>query len=331
MTHRYAAELDTALKAVVEAAKLCETVASSISTKAIAKRDRSPVTLADFGSQALICSTLHQAFPNICIVAEEDASELAKQENHQLLTQLVDYVNELRPGTSAKDILRWIEWGAAEQDPACFWTLDPLDGTKGFIRADQYAISLCLVVAGELTVAALCCPRMVDASSKGMVFGAAKGLGAFQLPMDLAGERQPIRVSDVAQNSAIRFAESVEPSHSSHDFSARIARHLGILAEPVRVDSQVKYATVARGDTDAYLLFPVDAELKFKKPNIWDHAGGALVVAEAGGKVTDVQGEPLDFTQGHTLANNLGVVATNGRVHDAVLDAIAALGIGNLR
>jgi HAL2 family 3'(2'),5'-bisphosphate nucleotidase len=163
-----------------------------------------------------------------------------------------------------------------------------------------------------------------------VVFGAARGLGAFQLSLDLAAERRPIRVSEVSDHRAIRFTESVEPGHSTHEYSARIAKYLGILAEPVRLDSQVKYGAVARGDTDAYLLLPLDARRRFKKQNIWDHAAGALVVAEAGGRVTDVAGNPLDFGKGHTLASNRGVVATNGRIHDAILQAIAALGIGDL-
>ncbi|MBN1605955.1 MAG: 3'(2'),5'-bisphosphate nucleotidase [Polyangiaceae bacterium] len=330
MDGHYTIEMETALGAVAEAARLCQRVGSSIDARALEKPDRSPVTIADFGSQALICRALRQAFPRVPIIAEEDTRELAKPENQHLVTQLVHYVKELRPGTKAADILRWIEWGGAQHDPGTFWTLDPLDGTKGFLRGAQYAISLCLVVGGELTVAALACPRMAGAPGQGSVFGAARGLGAFQLPLDLAGDRQPIRVSDVGETRAMRFAESVEPSHSSHEYTTRIAEILGIATEPVRLDSQVKYGAVARGDTDAYVLLPLDARRRFKLPNIWDHAGGALVVAEAGGKVTDTQGNPLDFGQGRTLASNRGVIASNGRVHDAVLEAIAALGLGDL-
>ena len=58
--------------------------------------------------------------------------------------------------------------------------------------------------------------------------------------------------------------------------------------------------------------------------NIWDHASGALLVTEAGGRVTDIMGKPFDFTKGKKLAHNCGAVATNGRVHDAVLEALRA-------
>ncbi len=56
---------------------------------------------------------------------------------------------------------------------------------------------------------------------------------------------------------------------------------------------------------------------------IWDHAAGKFVVEHAGGRVTDVDGRPLDFSVGARLSNNRGVVATDGRFHDEVLQAIA--------
>jgi 3'(2'), 5'-bisphosphate nucleotidase len=117
----------------------------------------------------------------------------------------------------------------------------------------------------------------------------------------------------------------VEAAHSSHGDAARIADRLGIEADPVRIDSQAKYAMVARGQADAYLRLPKDQAYREK---IWDHAGGALVVTEAGGRVTDIHGRSLEFTHGRTLDSNKGVIVSNGKVHDHILEAIDALGIG---
>ena len=61
------------------------------------------------------------------------------------------------------------------------------------------------------------------------------------------------------------------------------------------------------------------------RENIWDHAAGYLVVAEAGGRVTDVHGNALDWSQGKRLENNIGVLATNGLMHDEVVRALANL------
>ena len=98
-----------------------------------------------------------------------------------------------------------------------------------------------------------------------------------------------------------------------------ISSSLGIQREPVRLDSQAKYAVVARGEGDLYLRLPTRADYREK---IWDHAGGVLVVEEAGGRVSDIDGKPLDFTQGRELSANRGVVVTNGKLHDDVLKAI---------
>jgi 3'(2'), 5'-bisphosphate nucleotidase len=325
---KYPKELKIAVEAVAKAAVLCEAVGNEARAASLEKNDRSPVTIADYGSQALIQRTLYEAFSGVSFISEEDASALTLPKNSHLLTKLVDHVNQVRPYSDAKDVLSWIDWGKAEQDPDYFWTLDPIDGTKGFLRGDQYAISLCLVEKGELMVAALACPRLStgDADGKtGVVFGAVKGEGAFQLDSP-EGTPKPISVSDIADVTQIRFTESVEKAHSSHSDSARIAAHLGIVAEPVRIDSQAKYAAVSRGDGDVYLRLPRDNVYREK---IWDHAGGALVATEAGGKVSDIKGRPLDFSKGYRLEDNLGVIVTNGRVHDAVLGAIEALGIGN--
>jgi 3'(2'), 5'-bisphosphate nucleotidase len=58
---------------------------------------------------------------------------------------------------------------------------------------------------------------------------------------------------------------------------------------------------------------------------VWDHAPGVVLVEEAGGRVTDARGRPLDFSQGAFVSNSDGVVATNGILHDAVLEQIAKL------
>jgi HAL2 family 3'(2'),5'-bisphosphate nucleotidase len=115
------------------------------------------------------------------------------------------------------------------------------------------------------------------------------------------------------------FCESVEPSHSDQERSAKIAARLGIGDNPVRLDGQGKYAIVARGEVSIYLRLPARKNYREK---IWDHAAGMIVVEEAGGRVSDAMGKPLDFSQGRHLEANGGIIATNGRVHDAVLRAV---------
>lgn len=326
VSHGFEAELKTAIDAVSLAAQICRTVQSSITGEALEKKDLSPVTVADFASQAVICRALREAFPQDPIVAEEDAKELRGEGNTEFRSRIRAEVNGVGVTGSEEDVLSWIDYGNHDGSSKRFWTLDPIDGTKGFLRNDQYAISLALIEDGIIKVAALACPnlRARDAwdNARGVVLSAVKGAGAQLVPIDLP-EVTPhtVRVSGTKATSAARMCESFESGHSSHGWSAEVLARLNSAADPVRLDSQAKYAVVARGEADVYLRLPVRANYQEK---IWDHAGGVLVVEEAGGTVTDVDGKPLDFSQGATLSANRGVVVTNGLLHEQVLDAVSA-------
>ena len=325
----FANELRVAVAAVREAAALCRSVQSGLGREAMEKKDRSPVTVADFGSQALVCRALAESFLTDPVVAEEDSDALRLAENAPLRARVVSFARRFRTGDD-QEILGWIDHGKPAGASGRFWTLDPIDGTKGFLRNEQYAVALALIVDGVIEVAALACPnlptRAVDAAPAGTVFSAVRGQGAWAVPLD-DGDAPPIRVvvSDRDDALTAKFCESVEVGHSAHGESASVAALLGIVSPPVRLDSQAKYAVVARGEADIYLRLPTRADYLEK---IWDHAAGALVVTEAGGRVTDVAGLPLDFTRGHELSSNRGVVVTNSRLHDRVLDALKTVGVG---
>jgi 3'(2'), 5'-bisphosphate nucleotidase len=109
----------------------------------------------------------------------------------------------------------------------------------------------------------------------------------------------------------------VEAAHSGQEEAARIGSILGVTADPLRLDSQAKYALVARGDASIYLRIPRGGYVE----NIWDHAAGALVVQEAGGVVTDVDGRTLDWTTGRRLTANRGIIAAPATIHARVVDA----------
>ncbi len=327
MPNEFERELSVAVEAVREAAGLCRGVQAGITPDVLAKKDKSPVTVADFGSQALVCRALHAAFPSDPVIAEEDSAELRRTENATLLEQVVEHVRRVRPDANRDEACRWIDHGGARGYSDRFWTLDPIDGTKGFLRREQYAISLALIVSGRIEVAALACPNLSNSTASshaGAIFSAVRGRGAASHAINGDLESVEIRVSNQPEPALARFCDSVESGHSSHDHAAEIARQLGITAEPVRMDSQAKYAVVARGEADIYLRLPTRADYREK---IWDHAGGVLIVTEAGGTVTDVAGRPLEFRHGPELTANRGVIVTNGRIHDRVLAAVAAAGV----
>ncbi len=323
MTVPYETELSTAREAVREATRLCRQVGRALRDGAFEKSDRSPVTVADFGSQALICRRLAEAYPDDPVVAEEDSAALREPARRPLLDRLLAEVARTGIDAGAGEVLSWIDHGGAEARGRRFWALDPIDGTKGFLRGDQYAIALALIVDGRPVVAALGCPNLVlaDGQAPGVVALARRGDGARAEPLDGAGDRaRPLAVSPLADPAQARFCEPFESAHSAHDRAAAVAAALGIARAPLRLDSQAKYVAVAAGLAEIYLRIPRGERYEEK---IWDHAAGTLLVEEAGGRVTDITGRPLEFTHGRTLAANAGIVASNGRFHDRI---VAALG-----
>jgi 3'(2'), 5'-bisphosphate nucleotidase len=326
-----------AIDAVRQAARVCRAVQASISRDAIEKKDKSPVTVADFASQAVVCRALHAAFPDDPIIGEEDAAELRTGAMSPFRDRIVSELSQIGIVASGNEICDWIDRGRAAEFRRRFWTLDPIDGTKGFLRGEQYAVSLALIIEGRIEIGILGCPNLdegretsdegraggVSPPSSGSLFVAVRGHGCEVFPLaesNAPGRR--VAVSPTTDPAEARLCESVESGHSAHDDSARIAASLGISREPVRLDSQAKYAIVADGRADVYLRLPTRKDYVEK---IWDHAGGVLVVEEAGGTVTDIDGQPLEFTHGRGLERNRGVVVTNGRLHQQVLRAVAGV------
>jgi 3'(2'), 5'-bisphosphate nucleotidase len=325
MTLEYTAERRVAVDAVVQACRLCEAVRGAlVSEETIAKRDQSPVTVADFGAQAVISHALGTAFPGDAIVAEEDASYLRAPHAQDLKARVIHYVHAVLPGMTDDRVLAALDRGAGQGGPTGrYWALDPIDGTKGFLRGEQYAVALALVEGGEVVLGVLGCPNLpVDGSRAGgpagCLFIAVGGKGTTLRPLESAAE-QRIRVNDIADPALASFCESFEDAHSAHDQAARVAALLAVSAPPLRMDSQCKYGLLARGDVSIYLRLPTRADYQEK---VWDHAAGCIVVSEAGGWVSDIRGEPLDFSRGRTLLRNTGIVATNGRLHARVITAV---------
>ncbi len=315
-----------ALSAVRKAAVVCRGVqAKLVDASTLEKKDKSPVTVADFASQAVVCAVLQEHFPADGVVGEEDSQALRSDANRGLRSEVVAQVAiGLGRDVGEGEALDYIDRGTADASAERYWTLDPIDGTKGFLRGQQYAIALALIENGEVEFAVLGCPNLERDGVAGALFVAGRGSAAAVLDLwdesDAVG--QPIHVARLASTKDARFCESVESAHSDHSESAQIAQRLGITLEPFRIDSQCKYACVARDDASIYLRLPTRADYREK---IWDHAAGKLIVECAGGRVTDVNGTDLDFTQGRTLERNRGIVATCGSVHDAVLEAVAAV------
>ena len=323
----YSTELEVAKLAARAAAKLCLEVQEEMlgAPERMEKAGREPVTIADYGAQALILREIQAHFPDDGAFAEERAADFASVATESQRGAVLRHVaTSLGRAVGQPDIQTWLDFGRGRSGER-MWAVDPIDGTKGFLRNEQFAIAVALIVRGELAVAALACPKLpFDPSDTqaqpGLVAWAVRGEGATL--ENLAGDRsRPLRVLSVSDPAAARVVESVESGHTDHDFSAEVLAAAGVGGGSLRMDSQAKYAAVADGRAEVYIRHTPDPDYREK---VWDHAAGALVIAEAGGRVTDLHGRPLDFSAGERLANNYGILGTNGLLHERLLGAISA-------
>ena len=318
-------EVVTGIQAIIKASALCQRVWSDLAGgESIRKSDRSPVTIADYGSQAIICKMIRDRFHNDTIIAEEDSKELRRPDHSKVLEQVTHYVRALFPSSSSKEVCSWIDFSSNSITDR-FWALDPIDGTKGFLRGDQYAIALALIENGGVILGFLACPNLYmdihnPFGERGCLFMALKGKGSVQMGKNGLSE-QPLSVSKVKNPSEATITESVEPDHADHLTHQHLAQKLNISKPSFRMDSQAKYGILARGEATLYLRVPSPSEPGYKE-NIWDHAAGSIIAEEAGGKVTDVLGRPLDFSCGIKMVKNHGILVSNGILHDVVLKAL---------
>ena len=267
-------------------------------------------TVGDFSAQAVVNTILGHAFPDDRIVGEEDAADMRAESGVGLRNRIVELANEtitapLQPGEedtwglgpshaqTAEQIMdvidrgnydggrtgraysMFISWVLYSHWWLGFWTLDPIDGTKGFLRGEQYAVCLALIVDARVELGIIGCPNLpVSASAptgeRGCIFVAVRGQGAYQLPLSPHSTTEPIRlqIPDLAQDQ-LNLLESVEKAHSKLSFNEKVAQVLGITREPTRMDSQAKYCALVRGDGGVYLRMPTGTGYREK---IWVRA-----------------------------------------------------------
>jgi HAL2 family 3'(2'),5'-bisphosphate nucleotidase len=309
-------DLTPILQAVRQASVLCRRVQETHFVRS-EKGANDPVTIADYGAQIIIQRALSQHFPDDAIISEEQSSQfleiLNDEQRAEILRLLSDILGE---NITQDDAVRWLDQGSGRTTTRT-WVIDPVDGTKGFIGMRRYSIAVGVLENGKVVDGILGSPGHPTPDGLGMIFYTRNGM-AFVEPMT-GGEARPIHVSDTSDIAAARVVESVVPAHADLEQMARIREAAGILGDAEQVDSQEKYAMVASGEADLYMRLPRSSK---DRHWIWDHAAGTAIVEAAGGKVSDVDGSPLDFSLGTTLARNQGMVVSNGRIHERVLEAV---------
>jgi 3'(2'), 5'-bisphosphate nucleotidase len=227
---------------------ILEVYASSFSVQE--KADSSPLTEADLRSEKLILAGLRRIAPEIPVLSEET-------------------------GQSAWAVRR--NWSR-------LWVVDPLDGTKEFVRRNgEFTVNIALVDNHRPVLG------IVHAPALERDYFACEGIGAFRSDARAAG--RPIRVSRRG-SGAVRVVGSRSHRGSSLDgFLSRVGAH-----ELVEVGSSLKLCLVAEGSADVYPRLGPTCE--------WDTAAGQCVLEQAGGQVLKLDGEPLEYNREDTLNPN---------------------------
>ncbi|KAF1921717.1 hypothetical protein BDU57DRAFT_59375 [Ampelomyces quisqualis] len=371
----YSNELDSALHAVHAASLLTKSVLRSLSNSvgAETKADDSPVTIADFAAQALLISALHAVYPDDGFIGEESADALRCNEAladrvWQLVLRAKEDASARRDGSSgvqaagaltterffpvSKDqMFDRIDLGGKGEvtGQGRVWVMDPVDGTATFMRGQQYAVALCLLVDGVQQVGVVGCPNLsfdpnsplretpvhedqVDSTGLGVVLSAVKGQGTFIRSMHETTLGSPRHVDlttlPTKPLTALNFVETTlgKTSLSQPEHKA-VAESLGCTWPGTVVWSQqIKYVALALGATDVMVRIP---QTKERYTYIWDHAGGHILFQEAGGVIRDFDGKHVDFGRGRKITGgvNYGMIGAMplvfDRVHGAVKDVLA--------
>jgi 3'(2'), 5'-bisphosphate nucleotidase len=257
------------------------------------------------------------------MVAEEDSQALRDPQNRHIRQHVAEYAARLLPEATPEIVCDWIDFGRIDTATS-FWTLDPIDGTKGFLRGGQYAVALAWIVDGRVQAGVLGCPNLDLGEGEGSLVIAVRGQGAWVTSLESIRLDKRLWVSEQPDPRQARILRSVESGHTNIDQIDRLAQTLGVGVPALSIDSQAKYALLAAGQGELYLRL-LSPEKPDYREMIWDQAAGSLILEEAGGQITDLDGRQLDFTAGRTLRRNRGILASNGFLHLEALQAIKSI------
>jgi 3'(2'), 5'-bisphosphate nucleotidase len=281
------------------------------------KSANDPVTIADYAAQALLLRAFGDIFPKDAILAEEHSEQFLQLVEPKLRQKIVVLLSDiLSQHVSENDILRWLDHGRTGNRERR-WTVDPIDGTRGYVSGRRYSVAIGLLVDHQPIEGLLACPVYPDSGGAGYLF--YTGLdAAYAEPLN-GGPAKRIVTSTQTDPAKMRVVISRDDMEVDSALLAPVFIAAGIPASPTDyVDGQDKYAMVASGDVDCYVR-PVRPH---ERPqSIWDHAPGVALVRAAGGIVTDLEGNPLDFSRGHTLPT-IGLIAAGKHAHRRILESV---------
>lgn len=234
----------TAINAGKEILKVYHSADFGVQTKG----DDSPLTKADLAAHNTIVESLTSFTPNIPILSEE-STEISFEERSS-----------------------WKK----------YWLVDPLDGTKEFIKKNgEFTVNIALIEDGNPTLAVVYVPVT------GIAYTAAKGYGAFKKSN---GDRQQIFTHKPARNIPIVVGSRSHISADVQTYLEKLGNH-----ELTAMGSSLKFCLVAEGKADLYPRLGLTSE--------WDTAAAQCIVEQAGGHVVTMDNQPLTYNTKDSLLN----------------------------
>jgi len=187
------------------------------------------------------------------------------------------------------------------------WMIDPLDGTSGFIDGNgDFAVQIGLAIEGESVLGVVYQPLT------GVLYRAVRGAGTWVERFRFEPER--VQVSTHGELSTMRLAAS--RSHRSPRMD-RVVKAFGLKEEVNRGSVGIKVGLIVEQQCDLYVhLSPQTKQ--------WDTCAPEIILSEAGGRLTDLFGQPLSYNRSD-LSNRNGIVASNGIAHDRIIQSLAPL------
>jgi len=264
------AELDRRLQLVREIAFAAGEIVLEHYTEDVEitwKSPGNPVTAADHAANEFILEKLQQQFSGEAVLSEETRDDMSRL---------------------GKDLI---------------WVVDPLDGTKEFIKRNgEFSIMIGLVESGRPVLGAVCQP-----TTKTVYFGAV-AMGAWS---SSPSGVHALRVSNKTKSSELRMVAS--RSHFDERIE-RVRKRLGIGTLLRSGSVGLKCGLIARGECEVYVH-------PSTRVSMWDSCGPAAMLVAAGGVMTDLKGDPLDYS-GVDVRHRHGLLATHGRLHDQIVEIL---------
>lgn len=283
------------------------------------KADKSPVTIADIGVQVIFNNWVKENFSNDSIIAEESGNDIGES----LLSEVGEKLKNLFPEKkySISELKNSIDY-SGKSDSDFMWYLDPIDGTKGYLRNEQFAVAISRVnKQNQVELAILICPNLPypyleSSGDTGTIFYSEAGNQIVQYSYQDFSRSQIIQTRTF---SGIKIAKSVEKAHGNSDSISYLSSKKENVSI-IEMDSQAKYGLLIRGEANLYIRYPSIPDYMEKW---WDHVAGAAMVIKMGGIFTDTTGKKLEFNiKQKTLPECNGVVASMGIDHLEIISIL---------